>query len=112
MIERLEALLAAGQDNALLRLSLGQALLREGRVEDAEAQLRAALAHDPGYSAAWRALGQALDAAARPGEAAETYRRGIEVAEGRGDRQVAREMAVFLKRLEKKQADPDAGRPA
>jgi hypothetical protein len=32
-------------------------------------------------------------------EAADAYRRGIEVAERRGDQQAAKEMRVFLKRI-------------
>ena len=54
---------------------------------------------DPEYSAAWRALGQALTAAGRAAEAEQSYARGIEIAERRGDQQAAKEMRVFVKRL-------------
>ncbi len=46
-------------------------------------------------------LGQSLTAAGDRTEAAASYRRGIAVAEGRGDKQAAKEMQVFLRRLEK-----------
>lgn len=99
MIERLQALLAAGQDNALLRFSLGQAYLNQGDPQSAAEQLRAALAHDPNYSAAWRALGQALTQAGQPDRALDAYRQGIDVAERNGDKQAAKQMRVFAKRL-------------
>lgn len=101
MIERLEAMLTGGQDNALLRYSLGGAYLKQGDALRAETHLRAALAHDPEYSAAWRSLGQALVAAQQPAAAAEAYEQGIVVAERRGDKQAAKEMRVFLRRLSK-----------
>ena len=101
MIEQLEALLAKGQDNALLRFGLGNAYLKQGDSERAVEHLRAALRHDHGYSAAWKALGKALANAGQTDEAVATYEEGIRIAEGKGDLQAAREMKVFLKRLRK-----------
>ena len=43
--------------------------------------------------------GKALEATGDTGAAIDAYERGIEVAEGKGDKQAAREMTVFLKRL-------------
>ncbi|MGE5616695.1 MAG: tetratricopeptide repeat protein [Bacillota bacterium] len=100
-IERFEALLASGKDNALLRFSLGSQYLAAGDAARAVGHLRAATAHDPRYSAAWKLLGKALnDSGDREGARA-AYARGIEVAEAKGDKQAAREMGVFLRRLEK-----------
>ncbi len=99
MIDKLEALLAAGQDTALLRFGLGQAYLNDGQAAAAITHLREAVRHDPQYSAAWKLLGRALVENHEPAAAAEAYRAGIEAAEGRGDKQAAREMRVFLKRL-------------
>ena len=45
--------------------------------------------------------GKALTEAGDATQAMQTYRQGIEVAEKKGDKQAAKEMAVFLKRLEK-----------
>lgn len=101
LIERFEGLLAGGKDNALLRFSLGGEYLKAGDAAKAAEHLRAAVAHDAAYSAAWKLLGKALAAGGDTGGARDAYRRGIEAAESRGDKQAAKEMAVFLKRLEK-----------
>ncbi len=101
LIEQLEAMLAKGQDNALLRFGLGNAWLKAGDAARAAEHLYAAVGHDPGYSAAWKALGRALTAAGRAADAAAAYGQGIRAAETRGDVQAAREMRVFLKRLQK-----------
>jgi Tfp pilus assembly protein PilF len=99
--ERFEALLAAGKDNALLRFGLGLHYLNAGEAARAAPHLRAAVAHDPGYSAAWKLLGRALAQEGERDAAMDAYRRGIEAAEKKGDKQAAKEMAVFLRRLEK-----------
>lgn len=107
-IERFEALLARGQDNALLRYSLGNAYLQAGDPTAAAEHLRAALDHDPDYSAAWKALGRALTEAERSADAVEAYERGIAAAERKGDVQAGKEMRVFLKRLRKFQDEDRA----
>ena len=99
--ERFEALLAAGKDNALLRFSLGMHYLKVGEPARAVPHLRAAVAHDPAYSAAWKLLGRALADTGQAPEACEAYRHGIEAAEQKGDKQAAKEMGVFLRRLDK-----------
>lgn len=100
MIERFEAMLAAGKDGALLRFGLGSEYLKAGDAGRAAMHLREALALDPGYSAAWKLLGKALEGSDRA-QAAEAWRQGIAAAEAKGDKQAAREMQVFLKRLER-----------
>lgn len=105
MIEQLERMLAAGTDNALLRFSLGNAY-RQTDCVTAVMHLRRAVELDPGYSAAWKLLGQALTDCGDRSSAAATYRRGIEVAETRGDIQAVKEMRVFLKRLDKLRDSP------
>ena len=100
-VERFEAMLAQGKDNALLRFTLGSHYLKQGDAAVASAHLQAAVAHDPGYSAAWKLLGKALAEQARNAEAIVAYRTGIAAAEKHGDKQAAREMGVFLRRLEK-----------
>jgi Tfp pilus assembly protein PilF len=110
LTERFEGLLAAGKDNALLRFSLGGEYLKAGDFTRAAQHLRAAVDQDAGYSAAWKLLGKAFTAMGRNDEAASAYRQGIAAAGEKGDKQAAREMAVFLKRLEKKpgEAPPQA----
>jgi Flp pilus assembly protein TadD len=100
LIERLETLLAAGKDNALLRFSLGSEYLKAGDAASACSHLARALEHDPDYSAAWKLYGKALTQAGRLDEARAAYGRGIEVAERKGDKQAAKEMRVFARRLE------------
>ncbi|HXS51141.1 MAG TPA: tetratricopeptide repeat protein [Usitatibacter sp.] len=99
--ERFEALLAAGKDSALLRFGLGSHYLNAGDAARAVEHLRRAVAQDPAYSAAWKLLGKALEASADAIGAAQAYRSGIAAAEKRGDKQAAREMAVFLRRIER-----------
>lgn len=100
-VERFEALLAAGKDGALLRFGLGMQYLKSGDYARAACHLRRAVEQDPGYSAAWKLLGKALAQSGQSDAAREAYRAGIAAAEQRGDKQAAREMAVFLRRLEK-----------
>jgi Flp pilus assembly protein TadD len=88
------------RDGALLRFSLGNALLAEGDASAAVDELRRAVAFDPTYSAAWKLLGKACLQANQPQAAADAWRQGISVASQRGDKQAEKEMTVFLRRLE------------
>ena len=106
IIANLEKLLGTPRDGALLRFSLGNEYLKQGELEHALAHLRAAVDKDPGYSAAWKSLGKALADAGQPAAALEAYREGIAVAQRKGDKQAAKEMSVFARRLEKQLAGP------
>ncbi len=97
----LEEMLAKGNDNPLLRYTLGSLCLKEGAAEQAVTHLQEALRQDPQHSASWKALGKALASLQRTDEAIVAYIKGMEVAEIKGDVQAAKEMAVFLKRLQK-----------
>jgi len=101
-IANLEKMLGTPRDGALLRFSLGNEYLKAGAPGRAVEHLREAVARDPRYSAAWKALGKALEASGPERDALEAYRRGIEAARDRGDRQAEREMSVFARRLEKR----------
>jgi Tfp pilus assembly protein PilF len=101
-LPRLLKLLAAGRDDALLRFSLGNEYLKSGDAAAAAEHLRAAVEHDANYSAAWKLLGRALEAGGAPNDALAAYREGIRVAEAKGDKQAAKEMGVFARRLERK----------
>lgn len=101
MLERLEKMLASGQDSAMLRLTLGNGYLKEGRAADAVAHLREAVRQQPDYSAAWKSLGRALAETGETREAVASYDEGIRVARARGDLQAAKEMEVFRRRLQK-----------
>jgi Tfp pilus assembly protein PilF len=106
LIEKLEALLANGQDSASLRFALANGYFARDDAGRAVEHARTATELDPEYSAAWRLLGQAQVALGQVDDAAATFERGIEVAKKNGDRQVQKEMQVFLKRI-KNAADKD-----
>jgi predicted Zn-dependent protease len=89
------------RDGALLRFSLGGALLSGGDAEAAVDELKRAVAFDPDYSAAWKLLGKACAEAGDATAAAQAWRTGMAAAAKRGDKQAEKEMAVFLRRLEK-----------
>lgn len=92
------------RDGALLRFSLGNALIAESDIPGAIEEFRVATQFDPRYSAAWKLLGSALDANGETGEAEAAWEQGIVVAQERGDTQAAKEMQVFLRRLRKRTA--------
>ena len=100
LIANLRAQRGGPRDGALLRFSLGNALLASGDAADAAEELRQAVAWDPNYSAAWKLLGKACLALGDKAGAAEAWRQGIGVAQTRGDKQAEKEMTVFLRRLE------------
>jgi Tfp pilus assembly protein PilF len=104
-IDNFEKMLAAGRDSALLRFSLGGEYLKMGDPVLAAEHLAHAVELDPAYSAAWKLYGKALVAADKPVEARTVYERGIEVAEQGADKQAAKEMRVFLRRLNKQDAN-------
>ena len=101
-ISNLLRLLESGRDNALLRFSLGNEYLKAGESERAAEHLRVALEHDPAYSAAWKLLGRALEASGDLVGALRAFRDGSTVAERKGDKQAAKEMTVFARRIERK----------
>lgn len=101
MISSLEKLLGTPRDGALLRYSLGLEHAKAGNAERALEHLREAVARDPLYSAAWKALGKTLADANLLDEALQAYRQGIAAARQKGDRQAEKEMTVFARRTEK-----------
>jgi len=103
-IASLEKLIGTPRDGALLRYSLGMEYLKAGDAPAAARELTEAVTRDPKFSAAWKLLGRALAEAGRDREALEAWRKGIEAARAKGDRQAEKEMAVFARRLERKLA--------
>lgn len=101
LIDNLRRQCDGPRDGALLRFSLGNALLDAGEAVAAVAELERALRFDPAYSAAWKLLGKACLDAGQAQAAAAAWRSGIAAAAQRGDKQAEKEMAVFLRRLEK-----------
>lgn len=99
LIANLRKQIDGPRDGALLRFSLGHALIGVGELAEAIVELRRAVEFDPNYSAAWKLLGRALVDSGDADAAREAFSRGIEVARARGDEQAAKEMHVFLRRL-------------
>ena len=97
----LEQMLAQGNDSAVLSYTLGSVCLKEGLLEQAIEHLEAAIGRDAEHSASWKAYGKALAGLSRIDDAITAYEQGILVANERGDVQAAKEMKVFLKRLNK-----------
>jgi predicted Zn-dependent protease len=101
LIASLRAQCGGPRDGALLRFSLGNALLSAGLANEAIDELRRALDFDTHYSAAWKLLGKACLAGDDAAGAAAAWTQGIAVARQRGDKQAEKEMTVFLRRLER-----------
>ncbi|HLF30680.1 MAG TPA: tetratricopeptide repeat protein [Xanthomonadales bacterium] len=97
-------MISSGRDSAMLRLTLARLLARQGKLPEAIQHLESAVAQDPAYTAAWKELGRLFEDAGNPASARAAWQRGVAVAQARGDKQAGKEMNVFLKRLEKKQA--------
>lgn len=99
-INALQKMIDNGRDSAMLRLTLGETLAKEGDPETGMEHLRRAIELDSDYSAAWRALGRLQLKAGDRAAAAETFRQGLEAARRQGDMQIVRELEVRLKRLD------------
>ncbi len=97
--EVFEAMLARGQDNEMLRYTLGNAYFVESEFDKAIEHLQQAVLLKPDYSAAWRVLGRALAGNGQLREAKAAFDQGEQVAEANGDKQAAKEINVFRKRV-------------
>jgi Tfp pilus assembly protein PilF len=97
-LETFKALLEKGNDNALLRYSLGNEYLKAQDFENAIIHLQRAIELKQSYSAAWKLYAKALAENKQHAEAIDAYEKGISIAEKNGDVQAAKEMRVFLKR--------------
>ncbi len=97
-----EQMLEMGKDNALLRFTLGSAFFKQQRYGEAVEHLQKAVEFTPDYTAAWKILGRALLAAEKYEGAKDAFIKGIQTAKDKGDKQAEKEMAVFLKRAEKR----------
>ncbi len=95
-------MLAAGKDSALLRYSIGNEYVKAGDAGRALEHLARAVEIDAAFTAAWKLYGKALADVGRNADALAAYRRGIEVAAAKGDKQAEKEMRVFARRLETK----------
>ena len=98
-LETFKALLDKGNDNALLRYSLGNEYFKAHDFKQAITHLKKAIAFNKSFSAAWKLYAKALSENKQHTEAISAYEKGITIAEENGDIQAAKEMRIFLKRL-------------
>ncbi|WP_114012811.1 hypothetical protein [Pseudomonas aeruginosa] len=101
MIEGLEKMLAKGVDNALLRFGLGKGYLDAGDAERTTEHLQRCVEQDPKYSAGWKLLGKARQAAGDLAGARQAWEQGLAAAATHGDKQAEKEMTVFLRKLDR-----------
>jgi predicted Zn-dependent protease len=99
-ISNMESMLGLGQDNSLMRFTMGKAFIKHGKFVEAAEQLALALKLEPEYSAAWKLYAQTLIELNQINVAIEAYEQGISVANRKGDLQLADEMKAALQRLQ------------
>jgi Tfp pilus assembly protein PilF len=100
-INKIKELLKIYPQDVVLMISLAQAYFDNKDYQKAVDTSRKILKINPDYSVAFRILGRALVKTEELTDAIKTYKKGIVVAGKNGDLQVAKEMTVFLGRLEK-----------
>lgn len=99
-VAQFQALIALEPEDTVLRFGLGELYVEAGDFARAAEQFAEIVRLDPQYSAAYRYLGQSYAALEQRTEARQIFACGIAVAETRGDLQTAKEMRVFLRRLD------------
>lgn len=97
-------LLERDPENPMILYSLGNELFKVGEYAEARDYLRRAVENKPDYSVAYRTLGRAHFELGENAEARRVFADGREVAERNGDLQTVKEIDVFVRRLEKREA--------
>ena len=97
-------LLEKDPDNPMILCSLGIELFKGGRYPEAREHLRRAIENKPDYSVAYRMLGRTHYELHENAEARHVFAKGREVAQENGDLQTVREIDVFLRRLDRREA--------
>ena len=105
-IETFEKMLAAGQDNDMLRFTLGNAYFTAKDYTVAAEHFAKAVEHNKEYSAAWKMLGRSHASLEQHTEALKAFDAGLAVASKNGDKQTEKEITVFRRRV-LKQLDSD-----
>jgi uncharacterized protein HemY len=102
--EAFRKLLERDPDNPMILCSLGIELFKEGRYPEAREHLAWAVENKPDYSVAYRMLGRTHYELHENAEARRVFTKGREVARENGDLQTVREIDVFVRRLDKREA--------
>lgn len=103
LIQRLEAMLEAGNDNLLLRFGLGKAYAEMQQYDKAISHLQQAVSFDALHSSSWFWLGRAQYEHGMLDDAEKTLGKAIQVATEKGDSQTVKMAQVFLRRVQKAQ---------
>jgi len=98
--QQLEEMLAEDPHDAFLRYGLAMEYVGEGKDEEAVRQFREMFTITPDYVPSYQQAGQALLRLGRSEEASEVLRRGIAMAQQKGELHAAEEMQGFLASLE------------
>lgn len=99
-LETIRKLLEASPQDAFLRYSLGMELLAAEQPAAALEQFRQVMAIDPDYLAAYQQAAKALQALKDRTAAADMARRGLAVAEKKGDAHAADRLRTLVSALE------------
>ena len=97
-------LLERDPENPMVLYSLGNEMFKEQRYSEAKTYLSRAVRNKSDYSVAYRTLGRVLYELHEDDEARRVFAQGREVADANGDLQTAKEIDVFVRRLERRQA--------
>jgi tetratricopeptide (TPR) repeat protein len=98
-----QKLIEKDPENPMILFSLGNELFKEEKYEEAKGHLSKAVENKPDYSVAFRTLGRTHFELGEYEEARKIFERGKSVARENGDLQTAKEIDVFMKRLEKRE---------
>ena len=101
LIQRLEKMLEAGNDNLLLRFGLGKAYAEMQQYDQAISHLEQAVVFDAMHSSSWFWLGRAQYEDGRLDDAEKTLDKAVQVATQKGDSQTVKMAEVFLRRVKK-----------
>lgn len=93
---QIQEMLNEEPNDPFLNYALAQELLKEGLIEEGEAQLRTICTQQPDYVPAWFRLGQFLADEQRTDEAVSILQEGIATAKRTGDLHAASEMTQLL----------------
>jgi tetratricopeptide (TPR) repeat protein len=97
--EMLEEFVAADPNDSFSRYALALELEKEGRANEAIAQLQEVLGRDENYVAAYYHLGRMLAKSGKDEEALAIYKRGIDAATKAGDQKTRNEIQEAIDML-------------
>ena len=95
----MEAMLQEGEDNALLRFTMGSAFLKHQKYPQAIEQLKMAVELKPDFSSAWLLYAKALLGANEQASAREIIAFGLEAASRTADTKTAGELEALLEQF-------------